>query len=81
MIDPELAAVLDFCRSSTSTTRWPRVPRSRSCSSTMRTPLPEAELLEIEDRQIPGWEGDPEVPCGSTGPKDAARPGTPCRAS
>ena len=36
--------------------------------------LPEAESLEIDDRLVPGWEGDPEVPVRVYRPKGGVTP-------
>jgi acetyl esterase/lipase len=41
----------------------------------MRRPLPEADLLDIEDRRIPGYDGDPDVPVRIYRPKAAAAAG------
>lgn len=69
MIDPELAAVLDLMP---VIDLHDPVAARRSFEEllvAMRTPLPEAEQLHIEDLLIPGWEGDPEVPVRVYRPK------------
>lgn len=77
MIDPELEAVLDFMPVIDLDDPVKARREFEKLLVTMRTPLPEAELLDIEDRLIPGWEGDPEVPVRVYRPKAvAADPGT-----
>lgn len=77
MIDPELEAVLDFMPVIDLDDPVKARREFEKLLVTMRTPLPEAELLDIEDRLIPGWEGDPEVPVRVYRPKAvAANPGT-----
>ncbi len=77
MIDPELEAVLDFMPVIDLDDPVKARREFEKLLVTMRTPLPEAELLEIEDRLIPGWEGDPEVPVRVYRPKAvSADPGT-----
>ena len=78
MIDPELAAVLDFMP--VIDLDDPVLARAEfeKLLVAMRAPLPEADSLEIEDRLVPGWEGDPDVavrvyrpkatPAGATAP-------------
>jgi acetyl esterase/lipase len=77
MIDPELKAVLEFMP--VIDLDDPVVARREfeKLIVAMRTPMPEEELLDIEDRMIPGWEGDPEVSVRVYRPKAvAAEPGT-----
>ena len=61
MIDPELAAVLDFMP--VIELHDPVLARAEfeKMLEAMRAPLPEADALDIEDRLVPGWEGDPDV--------------------
>jgi acetyl esterase/lipase len=61
MIDPELAAVLDFMP--VIDLDDPVLARAEfeKLLVAMRVPLPEADALHIEDRLVPGWEGDPDV--------------------
>ena len=61
MIDPELAAVLDFMP--VIDLHDPALARAEfeKLLVAMRAPLPEADALTIEDRLVPGWEGDPDV--------------------
>jgi acetyl esterase/lipase len=72
MIDPELEAVLDFMPVIDLDDPVAARREFEKLLVAMRTPLPEAELLEIEDRQIPGWEGDPEVSVRVYRPKAVA---------
>jgi acetyl esterase/lipase len=76
MIDPELEAVLDFMPVIDLEDPVEARREFEKLIVAMRTPLPEAEQLEIEDRLIPGWEGDPEVSVRIYRPKAvAADPG------
>jgi acetyl esterase/lipase len=77
MIDPELETVLEFMP--VIDLDDPVVARREfeKLIVAMRTPMPEEELLDIEDRMIPGWEGDPEVSVRVYRPKAIATdPGT-----
>jgi acetyl esterase/lipase len=77
MIDPELEVVLDLMPVIDLDDPVAARREFEKMLVAMRTPLPEAELLEIEDRMIPGWEGDPEVSVRVYRPKAvAANPGT-----
>ena len=78
MIDPELAAVLDFMP--VIDLHDPVLARAEfeKLLVAMRAPLPEADALDIEDLFVPGREGDPAVavrvyrpkatPAGATAP-------------
>ena len=72
MIDPELEAVLEFMP--VIDLDDPVVARREfeKLIVAMRTPMPEEELLDIEDRMVPGWEGDPEVSVRVYRPKTVA---------
>ena len=61
MIDPELAAVLDFMP--VIELHDPVLARAEfeKMLEAMRAPLPEADALDIEDGLVPGWQGDPDV--------------------
>ena len=72
MIDPELTAVLDFMPVIGLEDPVAARREFEKLLVAMRTPLPEAELLDIEDRLIPGLEGDPEVSVRVYRPKAAA---------
>ncbi len=72
MIDPELAAVLEFMPVIDLDDPVEARRAFDKMLAAMRTPLPEAEQLEIENRYVPGWEGDPDVPVRVYRPKAAA---------
>jgi acetyl esterase/lipase len=75
VIDPELAALLDFMPVIDLDDPVAARAGFEKLLVSMRTPLPEAELLDIEDRLVPGWEGDPEVAVRVYRPKAAAAAG------
>ncbi|HSZ35910.1 MAG TPA: alpha/beta hydrolase [Acidimicrobiales bacterium] len=77
MIDPELETVLDFMPVIDLDDPVAARREFEKLIVAMRTTLPEEELLDIEDRLIPGWEDDPEVSVRVYRPKAlAADPGT-----
>src|SRR3974390_2814229 len=77
MIDPELEAVLEFMPVIGLEDPVAARQEFEKLLVAMRTPLSEADQLDIEDRLVPGWEGDPEVPVRVYRPKAvAADPGT-----
>jgi acetyl esterase len=77
MIDPELEAVLDFMPVIDLDDPVEARREFEKLIVAMRTPMPEEELLDIDDRMIPGWEGDPDVSVRVYRPKAvAADPGT-----
>jgi acetyl esterase/lipase len=77
MIDPELEAVLEFMPVIDLDDPVAARQAFEKLIVAMRTQLPEEELLDIEDRMIPGWEGDPEVSVRVYRPKSlAAKPET-----
>lgn len=72
MIDPELASFVEM---------MPVIELSDPVAARqgfedllveLRVDLPEAETLQIDDRLVPGWEGDPEVPVRVYRPRSAA---------
>ncbi len=67
MIDPELEAVLDFMPVIDLDDPVAARREFEKLLVTMRTPMPEAELLEIEDRGSRGGRATPRCPCASTG--------------
>jgi acetyl esterase/lipase len=71
MIDPELASVLDFMPVIDLDDPVEARRAFEKLLVSMRKPLPEADLLDIEDRMIPGWEGDPDVSVRVYRPKTA----------
>jgi acetyl esterase/lipase len=72
MIDPELAAALDLMPVIELDDPVAARRAFQKLLVSMRTPLPEAELLDIEDRLVPGFEGEPEVSVRVYRPKSAA---------
>jgi acetyl esterase/lipase len=72
MIDPELAAVLEFMPVIDLDDPVEARREFEKLIVAMRTPLAEEEQLDIEDRSIPGWEGDPEVAVRVYRPKAVA---------
>jgi acetyl esterase/lipase len=79
MIDPELAAVLDFLPAIDLHDPVAARAEFEKMLDSMRAPLPEADALDIEDQSVPGWEGEPDVAVRVYRPKDtpagALRPG------
>jgi acetyl esterase len=75
MIDPELTAILDFLPEFDLTDP----PAARAGFETvlagLRFEIPGLETLEIEDRLVPGWEGDPDVGVRIYRPKERPVPG------
>jgi acetyl esterase len=73
MIDPELAAFVDLIPA--FDLKDPVAARAafEALIAQIRVELPEAQTLEIEDRLVPGWEGDPEVPVRVYRPTRAGR--------
>ena len=72
MIDPELASFVEM---------MPVIQLSDPVAARqgfeellveLRVDLPEAETLQIDDRLVPGWEGDPDVPVRVYRPRSAA---------
>ncbi len=74
MIDPELAAVLDALPVLDLTDPVAARTAFDSMIAGIRREIPGIENLVIEDRQVPGWQGDPDVivrvyrPSAPTGP-------------
>ncbi len=75
MIDPELEAALDFMPAIDLDDPVAARRSFEKMLVSMRRPLPQAELLEIEDRLVPGLEGDPDVSVRVYRPKAAAAAG------
>ena len=61
MIDPELAGVLDLLPAIDLSDPVAARAAMETMLSAIRAEIPGIETLSIEDRQIPGWEDDPEV--------------------
>jgi acetyl esterase/lipase len=72
MIDPELEAVLDFMPVIDLEDPVEARREFEKLIVAMRTPMPEEKQLDIEDRMIPGSEGDPEVSVRVYRPKAVA---------
>lgn len=75
MIDSELEAVLDFMPVIGLEDPVAARREFEKLLVALRSDVPEAELLDIEDRLVPGWESDPEVPVRVYRPK-AVAPGS-----
>lgn len=75
MIDPELEAALDFMPAIDLDDPVAARQGFEKMLVSMRRPLPEAELLEIEDRLVPGWGDDPAVSVRVYRPKAAGASG------
>ena len=73
MIDPELTAVLDFLPSLDLTDPVAARTAFDAVLESFRGDIPGIETLDIEDRFVPGWEGDPDVGVRVYRPKE--RPG------
>jgi acetyl esterase len=74
MIDPDLTAALDFLPAMDLSD--PVVARAgfESILAALQFEIPGLEAVEIEDRLVPGWEGDPEVGVRVYRPKERAGP-------
>ena len=77
MIDPELAAFIEFLPA--FDLKDPVATRAafEELIAGMRIELPEADALEIDDRLVPGWEGDPDVPVRVYRPKSRGAASSP----
>jgi acetyl esterase len=74
MIDPDLTAALDFLPAMDLSD--PVVARAgfESILAALQFEIPGLEAVEIEDRLVPGWEGDPEVGVRVYRPKERVGP-------
>jgi acetyl esterase len=61
MIDPELAAVLDLLPAIDLSDPVAARAAFEGVLTALRTEIPGIDTLDIEDRAVPGWEGDPDV--------------------
>ena len=75
MIDPELAAFVDLMPAFDLNDLAAARTAFEEMIAQVQMELPEAETLEIEDRLVPGWEGDPDVPVRVYRPRRAAGDG------
>jgi acetyl esterase/lipase len=74
VIDPELQPIIDLLPSM-DLSDPPATRRAFTAMiESMRGEIPGIESLEIEDRLVPGWEGEPDVGIRIYRPKDAPRP-------
>jgi acetyl esterase len=69
MIDPELAPFVDLIPAFDLSDLVAARAAFEELIAQIPMELPEAEALEIEDRLVPGWEGDPDVPVRLYRPK------------
>jgi acetyl esterase/lipase len=76
-IDPELAAITDLIPALDLNDPVAARAGFESMLATLRSDIPGVEQLDIADRLVPGWEGDPDVPVRVYRPKGltAAVPG------
>jgi acetyl esterase len=74
MIDPELAAVLDLLPVIDTSDLVAARAAFDDMMAQMRVEIPGIETLSIEDRVVPGWEGDPDVGVRIYRPLAAAAP-------
>jgi acetyl esterase len=74
MIDPELAVVLDQLPVIDTSDLVAARASFDAMLAEMRVEIPGIETLSIEDRLVPGWEGDPEVGVRIYRPRAAAKP-------
>ncbi len=62
MIDPELAAVIDLLPKMDLVDPEAARRAFEEILVAIEVDIPGIETLDIEDRMVPGWEGDPDVP-------------------
>ncbi len=79
MIDPELAAMIDLLPSIDLSDPVAARQAFEQILVAIEVDIPGVETLRIEDRLVPGWEGDPDVG-GPRLPSPVGRPRR-CRAS
>ena len=80
MIDPELAALIDLLPVIELSDPVAGREAFERILVAIKFDIPGIETLEIDDRTVPGWDGDPEVPVRVYRPRRAAR-GCRCPAS
>jgi len=61
VLDPELSSIVDLLPPIGLTDPVAARAAFESLLAAMRVDIPGIETLEIEDRTVPGWDGDPEV--------------------
>jgi acetyl esterase/lipase len=74
MIDPELTAILELMAPFDLSDAPAARAGFEEMMATLRTDIPGIDALDIEDRQVPGWEGEPEVPVRVYWPREAVGP-------
>jgi acetyl esterase len=74
MIDPELTAALDFLPVLDLSDPVAARAGFEAILAGIRVEIPGIETLEIEDRLVPGWEGDPDVGVRIYRPKERTGP-------
>jgi acetyl esterase/lipase len=72
MIDPELAAMIDMLPKMDLADPVAARRAFEEILVAIRIDIPRIETLEIEDRAVPGWEDDPDVPVRIYRPAGAA---------
>jgi acetyl esterase/lipase len=70
MIDPELSAFVEAMPSFDLSDPVAARAGFETMIAAMGAELPEEALLDITDREVPGWEGDPDVPVRVFSPKE-----------
>jgi acetyl esterase len=74
MLDPELLSIVDLLPAIDLSDPVAARTAFEAVLASMRTDIPGLETLDIEERHVPGWDGDPDVgvrvytPKGSVGP-------------
>ncbi len=74
MIDPELAAVIDMLPSIDLSDPVAAREAFEQILVAIEVDIPGVETLRIDDRLVPGWEGDPDVPVRVYRPRSDAMP-------
>ena len=74
MIDPELAAMIDLLPSIDLSDPVAARQAFEQILVAIEVDIPGVETLRIEDRLVPGWEGDPDVGARVYRPRSAASP-------
>jgi acetyl esterase len=75
MIDPELTGVLELLPQLDLSDPVAARAGFDELVAAMRSDIPGIDSLDIEDRSVPGWAGDPEVGVRVYRPRDRAGPG------
>jgi acetyl esterase len=74
MIDPELQALVDLLPAFDLSDPVAARAGFEAMLVAMRSDIPGIDALDIEDRLVPGWEGDPEVGVRIYRPKEVVAP-------